>query len=72
MTAVVFGALLGNQTNREVSIVNSFELILENINESEDVTMSESSETRKITLDVEFLLTRREQCSSCGMGGLAK
>ncbi|CAD6564077.1 MAG: hypothetical protein TREMPRED_003183, partial [Tremellales sp. Tagirdzhanova-0007] len=56
-----FGALLGNQTNREVSIVNSFELILENINESEDVTMSESSETRKITLDVEFLLTRREQ-----------
>lgn len=68
----MIGALLGNQSNREVSIVNSFELILGNDDENEEVTMSESSETREITLNTEFFENRKEQCSLDGLGGLAK
>ena len=60
----VFGALLGTQSNREISIVNSFELIRETSDESGDVTMGESSENKKMMLNTEFLENRKEQCKS--------
>ena len=51
---LVIGALLGTQNGREVEIVNSFELAMENDN---------------ITVDQGFLVARKDQCtcfpSSC-------
>jgi hypothetical protein len=44
----VIGALLGSQTGRDVSIVNSFELVY---------TLDE-----KVVIDDEFFKDRREQC----------
>jgi hypothetical protein len=46
----VVGVLLGQQTGREVSIVNSFELVY--------------FDNHDIKLDEEFFTTRREQCKS--------
>ena len=45
--AIVLGALLGNQNGRDVEIVNSFELAVENDG---------------VTVDQGFLITRKELC----------
>ncbi|WWD21032.1 hypothetical protein CI109_105513 [Kwoniella shandongensis] len=73
----LIGALLGTESNREVSIVNSFELIYLTSSETDpDVDMAESSaagasatagasirggEAGKYALNAEFLETRKEQ-----------
>ena len=54
---LVFGALLGTQSNREVSIVNSFELVFDS---ESDVEMGDNGDRRK--LNAEFFETRKEQC----------
>ena len=60
-TALVIGALLGTQVNREVSIVNSFELIVQTqVNECNN-----KGEIKDMVVDLEFLDTRIEQCVSC-------
>ncbi|ORY29165.1 hypothetical protein BCR39DRAFT_533045 [Naematelia encephala] len=64
----LIGALLGTQTNREVSIVNSFELIYGGTANDGDVEMVESSAGAgststwgKFSLNSEFLETRKDQ-----------
>ncbi|WVF65711.1 hypothetical protein IAT40_000442 [Kwoniella sp. CBS 6097] len=61
----LFGALLGTESNREVSIVNSFELIPARENGG-DVDMGEASSSNvklppALIMDAEFLETRKEQ-----------
>jgi COP9 signalosome complex subunit 6 len=61
----VIGALLGTQANREVSIVNSFELTYSCRDGNGDVDMTADSVRDghgRYTLDREFFETRREQC----------
>jgi hypothetical protein len=52
----VLGALLGTQNGREVEIVNTFELALE--------------EGHDDKVDHGFLVQRRDQCMSCSLGSL--
>lgn len=63
---IVMGALLGTESNREVSIVNSFELIYHpSATSNEDVEMNDSGSARsKYVLDTDFLEARKEQCES--------
>ena len=66
------GALLGTQVNRDISIVNSFEILLKSSESatrgegSGDVDMSDTALTQanagKYALDLEFYETRKEQC----------
>jgi len=56
LTAVI-GALLGSQTGRDVSIVNSFELVY--------------LVDGKVIIDDEFFKDRREQCTSTAICMLA-
>lgn len=60
----MIGALLGTESNREVAIVNSFELIYHpSAMSGEDVDMSGSgSSGAKYVLDTDFLETRKDQC----------
>ncbi|WVQ93357.1 hypothetical protein IAU59_000425 [Kwoniella sp. CBS 9459] len=63
--AKLFGALLGTENNREVSIVNSFELIPAR-EDGDDVDMGEPStsnvkSTSGLLLDASFLETRKQQ-----------
>lgn len=62
----MIGALLGAESNREVSIVNSFELIYHpSAASNEDVEMNDSGSARsKYVLDTDFLEARKEQCES--------
>ena len=67
MCQLVLGALLGTQSNRDVSIVNSFELVYEttgdDVEMSDQPTLSSSSvSSRKNKIKVEFLEQRKEQC----------
>ncbi|KGB76050.1 COP9 signalosome complex subunit 6 [Cryptococcus deuterogattii R265] len=59
----LMGALLGTESNREVSIVNSFELIYHpSATSNEDVEMNDSGSARsKYVLDTDFLEARKEQ-----------
>ncbi|OWT38922.1 COP9 signalosome complex subunit 6 [Cryptococcus neoformans Bt1] len=59
----LIGALLGTESNREVAIVNSFELIYHpSAMSGEDVDMSGSgSSGAKYVLDTNFLETRKDQ-----------
>lgn len=54
----VIGALLGTQTNREISIVNSFELTF--AGDDGDVDMAGTG----LTVNSEFVETRKDQCMS--------
>lgn len=67
----VLGALLGTQSGREVSIINSFELSASGGGGGGggvgDVLMDESIEgnsnrTEEVLVDMDFLERRREQC----------
>ena len=70
----MIGALLGTQSNRDVSIVNSFELILGGGDNAEngDVDMGDQTEGASVPapvlgpedLNLEFLERRRDQCMS--------
>jgi len=64
----VFGALLGTQSNRDLSIINSFELIYTTTQAGEDDVSMEGDvspqSNGKLTLDTEFLETRKDQCES--------
>jgi ribosomal protein S27E len=54
----VVGALLGNEANRQITVVNSFELLL--VDAAQDVSMGEADEA--LSIDVGFFGTRKEQC----------
>lgn len=70
----MIGALLGTQSNRDVSIVNSFEVIYgtgeskngEDVEGGDDVDMGGRSApavvSEKGAVDAQFLVTRTEQC----------
>jgi len=65
----VIGALLGTQSGREVSIANAFELVAKRGGEEpKDEPMDGTSGTSTaavegdITVDMDFLETRQEQC----------
>ena len=60
----MIGALLGTQSNREVSVVNSFELIYAASDGDADVAVGDSSESRKMSLNTEFLENRKDQCKT--------
>jgi len=62
----VIGALLGTQSNREVSIVNSFELIYGESSDEGDVAMGEGSVPARLKLNAEFLENRKDQCRLAG------
>jgi COP9 signalosome complex subunit 6 len=63
------GALLGTQSGRDITIVNSFELTFASPSTDADVEMGEGSpgSTRRAgpleTLDTNFLQTRKDQCT---------
>jgi COP9 signalosome complex subunit 6 len=66
---IVIGALLGSQANREVSIINSFELTYVGQNgqtsgagDDGDVQMDTGTIAEKGKLDAEFLENRKDQC----------
>lgn len=63
----MIGALLGTESNREIAIVNSFELIYHpSVMSGEDVDMSDSgSSGGKYVLNTDFLETRKDQCEFC-------
>jgi COP9 signalosome complex subunit 6 len=66
MLKSVIGALLGTQVNREVSVVNSFELTYSSRNTVADVVMSEGSAASNMgryVIDNDFFEKRKEQCS---------
>ncbi len=64
---IVIGALLGTQSGREVSIVNSFE-IAASVGGSGDVVMdgsgvdSSRNGNGEVVVDMDFFERRREQC----------
>lgn len=64
----MFGALLGTQSNRDLSIINSFELVYATVQAGEDDVSMEgdvrAQSNGKLTLDTEFLETRKDQCES--------
>nr|XP_018259028.1 uncharacterized protein I303_08571 [Kwoniella dejecticola CBS 10117]OBR81186.1 hypothetical protein I303_08571 [Kwoniella dejecticola CBS 10117] len=63
-TGKIFGALLGTESNREISIANSFELIFGGSDGDVEMGEASSSSASKSTdqsLNAEFFQTRREQ-----------
>ncbi|WWC73242.1 uncharacterized protein I206_107208 [Kwoniella pini CBS 10737] len=59
----IFGALLGTESNREISVVNSFELIFGSPDGDVDMAEASTSATRNTSqmLNTAFFDTRREQ-----------
>lgn len=55
----VIGALLGTQAGREVSIVNTFDLVLLP-SSGDDVSME--GDAKQGSIDLEFLEMRKDQC----------